>query len=154
MRDRLGYAVRELYVGRLEMGRFVDLMRHGVRGQTVTYASSTDPWHTAGDVNRNYEQPSFTTVVRSGLTRGLPLLVGVPVLYGTPEDAVAELRYLRALKVPIAGVELGEEPNGQYASPEDYGALYVQFARAIHAYDPTLLLGGPGYETSIPDFLA
>jgi hypothetical protein len=154
IRDRLGYAVRELYVGRLERGRFVDLMRHGVRRQTVTYASSTDPWHAASDVNRNYEQPSFTTVVRSGLTRGLPLLVGVPVLYGIPEDAVAELRYLRALKVPIAGVELGEEPNGQYASPEDYGALYVQFARAIHDYDPTLLLGGPGYETSIPDFLA
>jgi hypothetical protein len=78
----------------------------------------------------------------------------VPVLYGTPADAVAELRYLRALHVPIAGVELGEEPNGQYVSPEDYGSLYVQFASAIHRYDPSLSLGGPGYETAIPDFIA
>jgi hypothetical protein len=154
IRDRLGFAARELYVGRIEGARFIDLMRHGVRRQTVTYVSSTDPWHSASDLDRNYEQPSFTTIGRDGLTRGLPLLVGVPVLYGTPENAVAEVRYLRALKVPIAGVELGEEPNGQYASPEDYGALYIEFARAIHRYDPTLLLGGPGYETSIPDFLA
>jgi hypothetical protein len=154
IRDRLGFAVRELYLGRIEGARFLDLMRHGVRRQTVTYASSTDPWHAASALNRNYEQPSFTTIARGGLTRGLPLLVGVPVLYGTPENAVGELRYLRALKIPIAGVELGEEPNGQYASPEDYGALYIEFARAIHRYDPALLLGGPGYETSIPDFLA
>jgi hypothetical protein len=156
VRDRLGYAIRELFVGRLKAGRFVDLVRHGASRptQTVTYASSTDPWHTAKSLDRNYEQPSFTTVTHSGLTRGLPVLVPVPVLYGTPEDAVAELRYLRALGVPIAGVELGEEPNGQYASPEDYGALYLQFARAIRGYDPTLLLGGPGYETSIPDFVA
>jgi hypothetical protein len=156
VRDRLGYAIRELFVGRLQAGRFVDLVRHGASRdtQTVTYASSTDPWHTAQSLDRDYEQPSFTTVAHSGLTRGLPVLVPVPVLYGTPEDAVAELRYLRALGVPIAGVELGEEPNGQYASPEDYGALYLQFARAIRGYDPTLALGGPSYETSIPDFVA
>jgi hypothetical protein len=156
VRDRLGYAIRELYLGRLEGGRFVDLVRHGASGhtQTATYASSTDPWHAAGNLDRNYEQPSFETVMRSGLTRGLPVLVPVPVLYQTPENAVAELRYLHALHVPIAGVELGEEPDGQYASPEDYGALYLQFARAIHSYNPRLRLGGPGYQTSIPDFIA
>jgi hypothetical protein len=154
IRDRLGYAIRELFVGRVQRGRFTDLILHGVARQTSTYASSTDPWHTAGDIDRNYEQPSFTTVARSGLTRGQPLLVPVAVLYGTPEDAVAELRYLRALGVSIAGVELGEEPNGQWASPEDYGALYLQFARAIRHYDPSLPLGGPSLETSIPDFVA
>ena len=153
VRDRLGYAIRELYVGRVQRGRFVDLMRHGVAHQTVTYVSSTDPWHAASDLDANYEQPSFTTVQGSGLTRGAPVLVPVSVLYGTPQNAVAELRYLRALHVPIAGVVLGEEPDGQYASPEDYGALYVRFARAIHRYEPTLPLGGPDNETSIPDFL-
>ena len=59
------------------------------------------------------------TVMRSGLTRGTPLLVPVPVLYGTPENAVAELRYLLRLGVPLRGVELGEEPDGQLVSPED-----------------------------------
>jgi hypothetical protein len=39
VRDRLGYAIRELYVGRIEGGRFMDLVRHGVDRQTVTYAS-------------------------------------------------------------------------------------------------------------------
>jgi hypothetical protein len=156
VRDRLGFAIRELYLGRLEGGRFVDLVRHGASGhtQTATYASSTDPWHAADNLDRSYEQPSFETVMGSGLTHGLPVLVPVPVLYDTPANAVAELRYLRALHVPIAGVELGEEPDGQYASPEDYGALYLQFARAIHSYDPRLRLGGPGYQTSIPDFIA
>ncbi len=154
VRDRLGYAIRELYAGRIEHNHFVDLMHHGIAHQTVTYASSTDPWHAASTLDRKYEQPSFTTVLRSGLARGLSMLVPVPVLYGTPRDAIEELRYLRALHVPISGVELGEEPNGQYASPEDYGALYLQFARAIHRDFPTLRLGGPGYETSIPDWLA
>jgi len=156
VRDRLGFAIRELYLGRLEGTRFLDLVRHGASGhtQTATYASSTDPWHAADNLDRNYEQPGFETVMGSGLTHGLPVLVPVPVLYDTPNNAVAELRYLRALHVPIVGVELGEEPDGQYASPEDYGALYLQFARAIHSYDPRLRLGGPGYQTSIPDFIA
>lgn len=154
VRDRLGYAIRELSVGQLTHGRFADLVHHSQINQTVTVASSTDPWHAAADLARNYEQPSLTTVMSSGLTRGLPLLVPVPLLYGTPQDAVSELRYLRALHVPIGGVELGEEPDGQYATPEDYGALYIQFARAIHRYDPSLRLGGPGYQTSIPDWFA
>ena len=46
-------------------------------------------------------------------------------------------------------IELGEEPDGQNVSPEHYGALYLQFAQAIHAIDPTLVTGGPGFQSEV-----
>ena len=174
IRDRLGFAIRELELGQLAGaapatatatatatgaraagGHLVDLIHHAAsHAQTVTYASSTDPWHTAANVDRQTEQPSFATVVHSGLTRGRPVLVPVGVLYGTPANAVAELRYVRALHVPIGGVELGEEPDGQLVGPEDYGALYLEFARAIHRAFPGLPVGGPGFQSTTDDWFA
>jgi hypothetical protein len=51
--------------------------------------------------------------------------------------------YVKTRGYPISYIEMGEEPDGQKMQPEDYGALYLQFAAAIHKVDPTLKLGGP-----------
>ena len=152
IRDSLGYAIREIYIGTLDKrGQFNDVMRHGKRKdrQTIIYASSTDPWHRASDRDPNVEQPGFDLVLRSNLTNGLPMLTPVGVFYDTPENAAAQIRFLKARGYPVRQIEMGEEPDGQNILPEHYAALYVQFAQAIHAVDPTLQLGGPGFQTDI-----
>jgi hypothetical protein len=75
------------------------------------------------------------------------------VLYGIPEDAAALLRYLRGRGFPVEQVEMGEEPDGQLAEPEHYAELYRQVGRALRAVDPTIELGGPGYQTVLPDWI-
>ena len=79
------------------------------------------------------------------------------LLYDTPDNVAAEVRFLKARGYDVRQMELGEEPDGQNISPEHYGALFVQFADAIHKDNPGLVLGGPGFQSevdgwnSIPD---
>jgi len=156
-RDRCGYAVREVYVGTVGRdGRFTDLVRHGRdrHRQTRIIVSSTDPWHRAKDRDRTVEQPAFDLVFGSGLTNGLPVLVPACLLFDTPENAVGSIRYLLARRYPIRGIEMGEEPDGQLVTPEDYGALYVQWAQAIHRVRPDLKLGGPCFQSTLSDAVA
>ena len=44
---------------------------------------------------------------------------------------------------------MGEEPDGQFVSPEHEATLYLEFATAIHEVDPTLALGGPSFQSGI-----
>ena len=81
----------------------------------------------------------------SGVTRGLPAMVPVALLYDTPDNAAAEIAYLKARNYPISYIEMGEEADGQYMLPEDYGVLYIEWATALHRVDPTLKLGGPSF---------
>ncbi|MDS4070384.1 MAG: discoidin domain-containing protein [Candidatus Competibacter sp.] len=149
-RDALGYAVREVYIGTLDAaGQLRDAVRHAANrdGQTRFFVSSTDPWHRASDLDSQVEQAGIDRVFASGLARGLPMLVPVGVLYDTPDNAAALLRYLKRRGYLLRGLELGEEPDGQRVAPEDYGALYLQAANALRAVDPAVILGGPSFQS-------
>jgi len=148
-RDCVGYAIRELYLGTTtEDGAFHDILRHTPdQEQTTTYCSSVDPWHQASDLGSTKQaQMGFDLFFTSGVTRGLPAMVPVAMLYDTPDNAAAEIAYLKARGYPVSYVEMGEEADGQYMLPEDYAALYLQWATAIHHVDPALKLGGPSFQ--------
>ncbi len=153
-RNCLGYAINELYVGTVDAeGTFTDVVKHvPSREQTVTWPSSVDPWHAATDVGYSKgDQIGFDLFFTSGITRGLPTMVPIAMLYSTPEDAAAEIAYLYARHYPISWIEMGEEADGQHMLPEDYAALYLQFATAIHRAVPEAKLGGPPFEGTAGD---
>jgi hypothetical protein len=145
-RNCLGYAIRELYIGTSGPdGKFHDLVRHTPdQDQTMTFCSSVDPWHEPSDLDEKAgDQVGFDLFYTGGYTRGLPAMIPIAMIYSTPEDAAAEITYIEKRGYPISHVEMGEEPDGHYMLPEDYGALYIQFAQALHRVDPQLKLGGP-----------
>ena len=149
VRDSLGFAIREIDLGKLDKdGRFHDHIRHAPdrHRQTIIYTSSTDPWHRAEDLNPSTEQPGLDFVLRSKLTNNLPMLVAVGVLYDTPENAAAQIRYLLRRNYSLEGIELGEEPDGQWVSPEDYSALYAGVARRLAELKSPLKVGGPSLQ--------
>ncbi|MGI8508992.1 MAG: discoidin domain-containing protein [Gemmatimonadaceae bacterium] len=150
-RDGLGYAIREISLGRMSRGGTLhDLIQHAAdpSRQTHMYVSSTDPWHRATDRDSGTEQPGIDLMFSSGITRGLPMLLPVGVLYDTPDNAAALLRYVRRRGYPVPRMELGEEPDGQYVSPDDFAALYMQTAHALHQTDSTVRLGGPSFQSA------
>lgn len=155
-RNCVGYAIRELSLGSTDaQGAFHDIVRHTPdQDQTTTYSSSVDPWHRPTDLtNKHQAQVGFDLFYTSGATHNLPAMIPIALIYGQPEDAVAEIKYIESHHYPISYVEMGEESDGQYMTPEDYGALYIQFARALHAYNPALKLGGPAFQGVNEDIL-
>ena len=147
-RSSAGYAIREVYFGTVTPnGEFVDLIQHRPdQNQTATACSSIDPWHTEGDLNNHGDQTGFDLFFTSGITNNLPAMVPISLIYGTPDDAAAQMSYLKRRGYPISYLEMGEEPDGQYILPEDYAELYLQFATVMHRVDPNLKLGGPVFE--------
>ncbi len=147
-RNCVGYAIRELYLGTVTDGEFHDILRHTAdQEQTTTYCSSVDPWHQPSDLGSTKQaQVGFDLFFTSGVTRGLPAMIPIAMLYDTPDNAAAEIAYIEKRGYPISYVEMGEEADGQYMLPEDYAALYLQWATAIHRVDPKLKLGGPSFQ--------
>ncbi|MGB7230300.1 MAG: discoidin domain-containing protein [Candidatus Acidiferrum sp.] len=147
-RNCVGYAVNEIYAGNFTSdSAFIDMVTHAPgQNQTQTLVSSTDPWHTAADIEPNRSQTGFDLFYTSGITNHLPAMIPVAMIYATPEDAAAEIAYVEKRGYPISYIEMGEEPDGKFTSPEDDAALYLQWATAIHRVDPNLKLGGPVFE--------
>ena len=150
IRNCVGYAVQEIHAGAVDAsGAFVDAAQGAIGRSAPSYvASSIDPWHAAADRNTtgSYQHTGFDLFFTGGLTNNLPAMIPVTMLYGTPDDAAAQIAYIEKRGYPISYIEMGEEPDGKHAMPEDYAALYVQWATAIHKVDPKLKLGGPVFE--------
>ncbi|MGB6630093.1 MAG: discoidin domain-containing protein, partial [Terriglobales bacterium] len=149
IRNCVGYAIREIRVGTVDSsGAFAEVEKNLSDKPTSYYSSSIDPWHSAADVNATggYQHSGFDLFFTSGLTNNLPAMIPVTLLYGTPDDAAAQIAYIEKRGYSIGYIEMGEEPDGKHAMPEDYGALYIQWAAAIHKVDPKLKLGGPIFE--------
>jgi len=148
-RNCVGYAINELYIGTMSAdGQFTDIVKHlPSRQQTITWPSSVDPWHAASDLDYGRgDQIGFDFFFNCGVTRGLPTMVPIALLYTIPEDAANEIAYLYKRNYPISWIEMGEEADGQRVLPEDYATLYIQFAKAIHKLVPEAPLGGPSFE--------
>jgi hypothetical protein len=150
IRNCVGYAMREIQAGTTDSsGTFTDAAAGAAKDAAPVYGSSSiDPWHSESDVNNtgNYQHVAFDLFFTSGITNNLPAMIPVTMLYGTPEDSAAQIAYIKKRGYTIGYIEMGEEPDGKHAMPEDYGALYVQWADALHKVDPTLKLGGPIFE--------
>ena len=144
-RNCVGYAIAEISAGNFNsLGEFVDLVKHAPdQSQTVTQISSVDPWHTDKDIVAGRMQTGFDLFFHSGYTNHLPAMIPVAMFYTTPEDSAAQLSYIEKRGYPVSYVEMSEEPDGNNMLPEDYGALYLQWATALHQVDPKLKLGGP-----------
>jgi hypothetical protein len=149
IRNCVGYAIQAIRVGTVDSsGAFAEVQKDMGDRPTTYCSSSIDPWHSAADVNATggYQHSGFDVFFSSGLTNNLPAMIPVTMLYGTPDDAAAQIAYIEKRGYHIGYIEMGEEPDGKHAMPEDYAALYIQWAAAIHKIDPNLKLGGPVFE--------
>jgi hypothetical protein len=155
IRNKLGFAIKEISIGFLdENGKFSDFIRHSPdHDQSAIYVSSTDPWHTSMDVDPNIEQAGIDRFFTSGIDANQPVLMPAALLYDTPDNVLALIKYLKAKKYPVHELEMGEEPEGQLVSPTDYAALYFFLGQKLKIVDPLLRLGGPGFAaiSSTPD---
>ncbi len=149
VRNCVGYAIQAISLGTITAnGTFSGAPKDAAEREITYTASSIDPWHSDEDVRDDgfYQHTGFDTFFTSGITNNLPAMIPVTMLYGTPDDAAAQIAYIEKRGYRIGYIEMGEEPDGKHALPEDYGALYLQWATAIHKVDPKLKLGGPIFE--------
>lgn len=152
-RDRAGFAIREVGFGLTRAdGGFDDAVHHRPdKRQTFTHVSSTDPWHRASDRDTGLEQVGIDRIFRGGLGNGLPIMMPTGLLVDTPENMAAELRYIARRGYPVRQIELGEEPDGQFGNPDDYGALYLAAVDRLRGIIPGATFGGPSLQSAFSE---
>ena len=144
IRDKTGFAIKEIQIGKTQNGTFTDFVHHSPdHHQSVVYVSSTDPWHTSKDLDPNVEQPGIDRFFTDGLTANQPALLPAALLYDSPENVLSLLKYCKAKHYPVNEMEMGEEPEGQLISPTDYAALYLQLGKKLRSLNDSIKLGGP-----------
>ena len=85
---------------------------------------------------------------------GSSAIVTVNAGTGTPEMAAEWVRWAKANHYPVAYWEIGNElegqweqgyfrPDGKEMTGEVYADIYLAFAKAMKAVDPTIKIGGP-----------
>jgi hypothetical protein len=176
IRNCVGYALQTMSVGTIDASGAYSIAypadgvepkpsvpgerRHHPAGQPTAFpnsaadttgnfcASSVDPWHQADNLvtGGHDEYNGMDNFFTSGLTMGHPALVACAAIYDTPEDCANEVSYIHKRGYPVVGIEMGEECDGKHTMPEDYGAIYCQWADAIHKLTPGAKLGGPVFE--------
>jgi len=78
----------------------------------------------------------LSTALRPVFTSGLTTISrddSGHLIVWNPDDAAAEIAYIKRRGYPIAGIEWVELMEA--CSAEDYGALYLQWAEVIHKVD-------------------
>ena len=115
----VGYAIQSIEAGNLSASGALRGRGQGTRraATSSTYCSSSIdpsafrlPMSSAGG---RYEHTGFDLFFSSGLTNNLPAMIPVTLLYGTPDDAAAEIAYVEKRGYPVAYIEMGEEPDGK-----------------------------------------
>src|SRR5262249_54928060 len=97
-RSSVGYAIHEIYVGTFSnTGDFIDLVKHTADGgQNDVRVSSVDPWHSATDIDMPAgDQTGMDLFYTSGITNKLPAMIPIAMLYSSPEDAAAQIAYVK-----------------------------------------------------------
>ncbi|MGB8987707.1 MAG: discoidin domain-containing protein, partial [Candidatus Sulfotelmatobacter sp.] len=97
VRNCVGYAIQEIRIGTVDSsGAFAEIQKNMGDKPTAYCTSSIDPWHSAADVDANggYQHSGFDLFFSSGLTNNLPAMIPVTLLYGTPDDAAAQIAYI------------------------------------------------------------
>lgn len=148
IRDRLGFAIKEIEVGLLDAKeKFHDYITHAADNekQSVIHTSSTDPWHRAIDIDKNTEQAGIDKFFKCGLVNNKAVLMPLALLYDTPGNMSALMQYIKEREYNVREFEMGEEPEGQLINPNDYAALYSEWADEVKKVDTAFRMGGPGF---------